>query len=270
VAEGMVQAMDLSLAATSVVESQVGRLGWSMPGPDGTIVQAAWDQPYAFPNYRVTGYRPPVMAPVGSWRSVGASQNAFFQDSAIDELSYLAATDPLLFRLRQMTHLPSIKVLEAVAEMSDWGSTPAGRARGVAFCLSFGVPTAQVIEVAQTAGGIRLTNAWAAVDVGTALDPRNIEAQVSGAMVYGLSAAIRGEITFEAGAAQQLNFWDYEPLRLREVPPIAVRVLENGEKIRGIGEPGTPPAAPALANAIFALTGQRIRTLPMNKVVTFA
>jgi isoquinoline 1-oxidoreductase beta subunit len=89
-------------------------------------------------------------------------------------------------------------------------------------------------------------------------------------MVYGLSAAIRGEITFEGGAAQQLNFWDYEPLRLRELPPIADRVLENGEKIRGIGEPGTPPAAPALANAIFALTGQRIRTLPLNKTVTFA
>jgi isoquinoline 1-oxidoreductase beta subunit len=270
VRDGMVSAMDLSLAATSVVESQVGRLGWSVPGPDATIVQAAWDQPYGFPNCRVTGYRPPVMAPVGIWRSVGASQNAFFVDSAIDELAHLAGIDPLLFRIRQMTHTPSIKVMEAVAEMSGWGATPAGRARGVAFCLSFAVPCAQVIEVENTPEGIRLTNAWAAVDVGTALDPRNIEAQVSGAMIFGLSAAIRGEITFDAGKAQQTNFWDYEPLRLRETPPIAVRILENGEKIRGIGEPGTPPAAPALANAIFALTGQRIRDLPMSKLVTFA
>ena len=225
--DGMVDAMDLSLAATSVVESQVGRLGWSFPGPDATIVQGAWDQPYAFPNYRVTGYRPPVMAPVGSWRSVGASQNAFFQDSAIDELAHLAGIDPLLFRIRQMTHAPSIKVLEAVAEMANWGTTPPNRARGVAFCLSFGVPSAQVIEVENTASGLRLTNAWAAVDVGIALDPRNIEAQVQGAMIYGLSAAIRGEITFEAGAAQQTNFWDYEPLRLRETPAIAVRVLRT-------------------------------------------
>jgi isoquinoline 1-oxidoreductase beta subunit len=270
VRDGMVEAMDLSLAATSVVESQVGRLGWSMPGPDATIVQAAWDQPYAFPNYRVTGYRPPVMAPVGSWRSVGASQNAFFQDSAIDELAHRAGVDPLLFRLRQMNHIPSIKVVEAVAEMSNWGNVPPNRARGVAYCLSFGVPAAQVIEVEDSPDGIRLTNAWAAVDVGTALDPRNIEAQVQGALIYGLSAAIRGEITFDGGAAQQLNFWDYEPLRLREAPPIAVRILENGEKIRGIGEPGTPPAAPALANAIFALTGQRIRELPLNNTVTFA
>jgi isoquinoline 1-oxidoreductase beta subunit len=270
VRDGMVAAIDLSLAATSVVESQVGRLGWSVPGPDATIVQAAWDQPYAFPNYRVTGYRPPVMAPVGSWRSVGASQNAFFQDSAIDELAHIAGVDPLLFRLRQMNHIPSIKVLEAVAEMSDWGNPPPNRARGVAYCLSFGVPAAQVIEVEGTRDGIRLTNAWAAVDVGTALDPRNIEAQVQGAMIYGLSAAIRGEITFDGGAVQQLNFWDYEPLRLREAPPIAVRILENGEKIRGIGEPCTPPAAPALANAIFALTGQRIREMPLNKAVTFA
>ncbi len=270
VKDGMVEAMDLSLATTSVIESQVGRLGWSVPGPDATIVQAAWDQPYAFPNYRVTGYRPPVMAPVGSWRSVGASQNAFFQDSAIDELAHLAGVDPMLFRLRQMTHTPSIKVLEAVAEMSNWGTPSPNRARGVAYCLSFGVPSAQVIEVEDTPAGIRLTNAWAAVDVGTALDPRNIEAQVSGAMVYGLSAAIRGEITFDGGAAQQTNFWDYEPLRLREVPSIAVRVLENGEKLKGIGEPGLPPAAPALANAIFALTGQRIRELPMSKAVSFA
>jgi isoquinoline 1-oxidoreductase subunit beta len=210
------------------------------------------------------------MAPVGSWRSVGASQNAFFQDSAIDELAHLAGVDPLLFRLRQMNHIPSIKVVEAVAEMSDWGNAPPNRARGVAYCLSFGVPAAQVIEVEETPDGIRLTNAWAAVDVGTALDPRNIEAQVQGAMIYGLSAAIRGEITFDGGAVQQLNFWAYEPLRLREAPPIIVRILENGEKIRGIGEPGTPPAAPALANAIFALTGQRIRELPLNKSVTFA
>ena len=268
--DGEIDAMDVQVAASSVVESQVGRLGYSIPGPDATIVQGAWDQPYGFPNYRVTGYRAPMMAPVGSWRSVGASQNAFFQDSAIDELAHLAGIDPLLFRMRQMTHQPSIKVMQAVAEMSDWGNTPAGRARGIAYCLAFGVPAAQVIEVEQTDAGLRMTNAWAAVDVGTALDPRNIEAQVQGAMVYALSAAIQGEITFDGGVVQQTNFPDFEPLRLYQVPPIAVRVLENGEKLRGIGEPGTPPAAPALANAIFALTGQRIRQLPFRNSVGFA
>ena len=270
VAEGRVTAMDLSVACPSVIGSQLGRLGYSVPGPDNTIVQGAWEQPYGFPAYRVTGYKVPEGVPIGSWRSVGNSQNAFFHESAVDELAHLAKADPLEFRLSQMTHDPSRSVLEAVAEMSDWGNAPAGRARGVAFCLSFSVPVAQVIEVAETADGLLMTNAWAAVDVGLALDPSIIEAQVQGGMVYGLSAAITGEITFAKGRVEQQNFWDYEPLRLHQCPPIAVRILENGTRLRGIGEPGTPPAAPALANAIFALTGQRIRTLPLNKTIQFA
>ncbi len=267
---GKIAGFDYATASSSVIESQAGRLGYAIPGPDATIVQGAWEQPYRFANHRVTGYRAPVMVPVGSWRSVGASQNAFFHESAIDELAHLAKADPLAFRLAQIDHAPSRKVLEAVAEACDWGNTPTGRARGLAFCLSFGVPCAQVIEVADSPQGLRMTAAWAAVDVGIALDPRNIEAQVTGAMIYALSAAIRGEITFADGEAQQQTFWDYEPLRLPQVPPITVRVLENLPQIRGIGEPATPPAAPALANAVFALTGQRLRDLPLGKAVKFA
>lgn len=269
-ADGGIAAFDFATAATSTIASLAGRLGYPALGPDGTILQGAWEQPYAFPNYRVTGYRAPDAVPVGFWRSVGASQNAFFHDSAVDELAHLAGVDPLLFRMRQMGHLPSIKVLEAVAEMSSWESPAAGRAQGVAFCLSFGVPVAEVVEVENTPEGIRLTGAWIAADVGVALDPRNIEAQLSGAMVYGLSAAMTGEITFADGKADQQNFWDYEPMRLRQCPPITVRVLASGGPVRGIGEPGTPPAAPALANAIFALTGQRHRRLPLKHSVTFA
>jgi isoquinoline 1-oxidoreductase subunit beta len=127
-----------------------------------------------------------------------------------------------------------------------------------------------VIEVADTPEGIRMTRAWAAVDVGLALDPRNIEGQVQGAMVFGLSAAMTGRITVAEGRVEQQSFPDFDPLRLSQCPPIMVRVLENGEKIRGIGEPGTPPAAPALANAIFALTGQRHRKLPLADAVSFA
>lgn len=262
---------DLELAAPAVVAQQAGRLGYTIPGPDSSIVQAAWEQPYTFPHYRVTGYRMPAGVPVGFWRSVGASQNAFFHESAVDELAHLAGADPLAFRLRQITHAPSRQVLETVAEMSGWGTPlPSGHARGLAFCLSFGVPTAEVIEIAEGPQGIRLVAGFAAVDVGVALDPRNIEAQVQGAMVYGLSAAINGQITFANGRAQQENFWDYEPLRLSQCPPISVQVLENGTKIRGIGEPGLPPAAPALANAIFALTGQRLRDLPLGNAIAFA
>ena len=267
---GRLVAFDFATCSSSVVESQVGRLGYSVPGPDGTIVQGAWEQPYRIANHRVTGYRAPAMVPVGSWRSVGASQNAFFHETAMDELALAAGVDPVAFRLAMIDHEPSRAVIEAVAEMSGWGSPAPGRAKGFAFCLSFGVPSAQVIEVEDSAAGLRMTGAWAAVDVGTALDPRNIEAQVQGAMIYGLSAAMRGEITFADGQAEQQNFWDYEPLRLSQCPPIAVRVLENLGHIRGIGEPGTPPAAPALGNAIFALTGQRLRDLPFARTVTFA
>jgi len=266
----MLVAFDYATASSSVVESQAGRLGYSLPGPDGAIVQGAWEQPYRLPNHRVTGYRAPAMVPVGSWRSVGASQNAFFHESAMDELAHLAGADPLEFRLSQIDHEPSRKVLETVAEMSGWGSAAPGRAKGVAFCMSFGVPTAQVIEVETTPAGLRMTGAWIAADVGIALDPGNIEAQLQGGMVFGLSAAIRGEITFADGMAEQANFWDYEPLRLSQCPPIRVQILENQPHIRGVGEPGTPPAAPALGNAIFALTGQRLRDLPFSRAVTFA
>jgi isoquinoline 1-oxidoreductase beta subunit len=270
VTNGKIAALDLHLAAPSVMASQMGRLGLNLPGPDSTIVQGAWEQPYTFPNYRTTGYRVPAGVPVGSWRSVGASQNAFFHESAVDELAHLAGIDPLEFRLSQIDHMPSRKVLEAVAVTSNWGSTPAGRARGVAFCMSFGVPVAEVIEIMQTPAGLKMTGAWAAADVGIALDPSIIEAQIQGGMIFGLSAAINGEITFDGGHVQQTNFPDYDGLRLPQCPPIAVTVLENGSKIRGVGEPGTPPAAPALANAIFALTGRRIRALPLGKSIDFA
>ena len=270
VTDGAVTAFDFATAASSTIASLSGRLGYPALGPDATILQAAWEQPYAFANYRVSGFRAPAGVPVGFWRSVGASQNAFFHDCAVDELAHLAGVDPLLFRMRQISHLPSIKVLETVGEMSGWGTTPPGRARGVAFSLSFGVPVAEVIEVENSEAGLRLTGAWIAADVGVALDPRNIEAQLSGAMVYGLSAAMTGEITFAGGKVEQQNFWDYAPMRLHQCPPITVRVLESGGPIRGVGEPGTPPAAPALANAIVALTGERHRRLPLKHAVNCA
>ena len=268
--DGRIEGFDFGICSPSIMETFAERVGLPAMGPDATIAQGAWEQPYGFAHYRVTAYRAPRTVPLGFWRSVGASVNGFFHDCAVDELAHLAGADPLAFRLAHLTHDPSRKVLEAVAEMSAWDNPRPNRAMGVAYCLSFGVPTAQVIEVEDSPQGVRITGAWAAVDVGVALDPRNIEAQVSGAMVYGLSAAVRGEITFADGMVEQANFWDYEPLRINQIPDIQVRVLESGGKIRGIGEPGTPPAAPALANALFALTKNRVRALPLNKVFSFA
>ncbi len=268
--DGKVSAYDMRVAASPAALDGLARQGTKVNIPDPTIVQNSWDNPYTIENYRVFGYKAPTMLPIGFWRSVGASQNAFFQECAIDEMAHKAGADPLQIRLDLLDHEPSRKVLEAIGELSNWGSTlPAGHARGLAFYLSFGVPTAEVIEIQQTPDGIRLVNAYASADVGIALDPRNIEAQLQGGMVYGLTAAILGEITVKDGAVQQSNFHDYDAMRMYQAPPITVKILENGHKIRGIGEPGTPPAAPALANAIFALNGKRILDLPLNKSINF-
>jgi isoquinoline 1-oxidoreductase beta subunit len=229
-------------------------------------VEGAFDQPYAIPNYRVRGYLADLGVPLGFWRSVGASVNGFMHDSFIDELAHAAARDPLEFRLEMMRreHLPSAKVLEAVGEMSGWtGKTPEGIGRGVAFTYSFGTPVAIVMEVADEGGSIRMSKSWIAADVGTALDPGNLEAQLYGGMIYGLYAAAFGEITFAQGMVEQMNFPDYDGLRIHNAPATEVRILENNAHMGGAGEPGTPPSMSALTNAIFDLTGTRARTLPL-------
>ncbi|MFN3643618.1 MAG: xanthine dehydrogenase family protein molybdopterin-binding subunit, partial [Gemmobacter sp.] len=271
VADGRVTGLDLAIAASSVAESQIARLGMPVAGPDVAIVAGAWDQPYAIPNYRVTGHRAPAMVPVSSWRSVGASANGFFHESALDELIWEAGADPLIERIRLCAHAPSRRVLEAVAEMAEWsGPRPApGRGRGVAFTLSFGVPLAEIVEVADSDAGIRIARVWVAAEVGRVIDPVNFDAQVKGGVIWGLGHAMHAEITYADGMAEQTNFHAYPGMRLAQVPEITVRALET-DALRGIGEPAVPPAAPALANAIFAATGKRIRELPLARSVTFA
>ena len=271
VSDGQITAYDLAIAAPSTAESQMARLNQPVFGPDIAIVAGAWDQPFAIPDYRVTGHRVPAMVPVSSWRSVGASGNGFLHESFMDEMCHAAGVDPLEERLRLCTHVPSRGVLEAVGEMSNWGADLGpGRGRGLAFCLSFGVPVAEVVEVSQTEAGLKIDRVFVAAEVGRVLDPVNFEAQLSGAVIWGLGHAMNCELTYRDGVPQQDNYHLYEGLRLYQTPKIEVRGLENGGKLRGIGEPGVPPAAPALANAIFAATGQRIRELPLSKSVDFA
>ncbi|MFG6560236.1 molybdopterin cofactor-binding domain-containing protein [Sulfitobacter sp. 1A15299] len=271
VSEGQIAAYDLAIAAPSTAESQMARLNQPVFGPDMAIVAGAWDQPFAIPNYRVTGHRVPAMVPVSSWRSVGASGNGFLHESFMDEMCHAAGVDPLEERLRLCSHAPSRGVLEAVGEMSNWGAELGpGRGRGLAFCLSFGVPVAEVVEVSQTDAGLKIDRVFVAAEVGRVMDPVNFEAQLSGAVIWGLGHAMNCELTYRDGVPQQDNYHLYEGLRLYQTPKIEVRGLENGGKLRGIGEPGVPPAAPALANAIFAATGQRIRELPLSKSVDFA
>ncbi len=272
VADGKVVAFDLSVSQSAMAPDWFGRLsGMSLPGPDATITTGSWDQPFDIPDYRVTGYRAPSMVPVSSWRSVGASGNGFYHDCFLDELIHAAGADPLAERIRLCLHEPARKVLEAVGEMSGWDgpSMAEGRGRGVGFCMSFGVPCAQVIEVTQTEAGIRIDQVYVAVDVGEVLDPTNLEAQVFGGVIFGLGHAMNCALTYEDHAPLETNYHAYEGMRLYQAPQIEVRALSNGSRIRGVGEPAVPPAAPALANAIFAATGQRIRELPLNKHIDF-
>src|SRR5262245_55291741 len=258
------------MISSSVTASWFGRLRIPTFGPDTAIVAGAWDQPFAIPHYRVTGYRVPPLVPVSSWRSVGASGNGFFHEGFLDELMHAAGADPLKERLRLCTHAPSRRVLETVGEMSQWSSPlPKGRGRGLAYTLSFGVPVAEVVEVTATAKGIRIDKVFVAVEVGKVIDPVNFESQVQGGVIWGLGHAMRAELTYADGMTQQRNFHEYDGLRLYQTPQIAVRALETTAELRGIGEPCVPPAPPALANAIFAATGRRIRELPLNKHIDF-
>jgi isoquinoline 1-oxidoreductase beta subunit len=241
-------------------------------GPDKVHVEGAFDQPYGIPNYRIRGYLTEVGIPVGFWRSVGNSINAFMHDSFLDEMAHAAGRDPLDFRLGLMreAHAPSAALLEEVRDMCAWtGQTPKGIGRGVSFAYSFGTPVAQVVEVAQTGAGIRINRAWIAADPGTVLDPGNFEAQMSGGLIYGLSAAVTGAITFAEGQVEQGNFPDYDAIRMHTVPRIQVRLRETNAHLGGAGEPGTPPAASALGNALFDLTGKRVRELPFDRSFDF-
>ncbi|MEO0911572.1 MAG: molybdopterin cofactor-binding domain-containing protein [Pseudomonadota bacterium] len=269
-AEGRVDTLDLQIAATSPVASQSERLGVPVPGPDAQIAAGAWNQPLAIPNYRVRAYRVPGLAPVSSWRSVGASSTGFFADCALDEVIHAAGGDPLEERLRLATNDEARAVLEAVGEMSGWGNTLGeGRGRGVGFVESFGVPVAEVVEVTMTEQGIRIDKAFIAAEVGTVVDPITFENVTAGGVIWGLGHAINAEITYRDGIAEQTNYHAHEAMRLYQTPEIFVRGLETSTKVRGIGEPPVPPAAPALANAIFAATGTRIREMPFNKFIDF-
>lgn len=277
VRDGQAIVADVAYAAPSVLNQTMARDSVAPitaeqakgGGSDTEALSGAYDQPYGIPNYRVRGHVATSAVPVGYWRSVGASYGGFFFDSFIDEMAHAAGRDPLEFRLElaKREHAPSAKVIEAVGEMSNWGQ--GGRALGVGFTYSFGSPVAQVVEVADEGGYVRLKNVWIAADVGVALDPGNIEAQLTGGAIFGLSAAVMGDITFAQGEVQQFNFPDYDALRMETAPRFEVQVFENADYIGGVGEIGTPPAAPALGNALFALTGKRVRELPFNKSFDF-
>lgn len=272
--DGMPEAVDMRIATPSIMKSVGKRLFPSLPmgGPERLLTEGAFDQPYKIPNYRVTGIETAVAIPVGFWRSVGNSFNGFFHESFLDEIAEKGGQDPIEMRLKLMADYPlAVAVMEKLAEISGWGeSLPSGKAKGVAFTLSFGSWVGEVVQVAQSPDGIRVEKVWAAAEIGRALDPGIVMAQFESAIVFGLSSAIGQEISFSDGMVEQQNFYDFDALRIGQCPEIELAILENGDKLGGVGEIGTPPVIPALANAVYALTGQRIRKLPLNREVDFA
>src|SRR5688500_4995322 len=221
---------------------------------------------YDIPNIHVEYHDPGIGIPTGYWRSVGLSQNTFFAESFVDELAAAAGKDPVALRRRLFAKSPRLlAVLDLAAEKAGWGAPlPRGRFRGVAAVAGFGSFNAQVAEVSIEQGRVRVHRVVCAVDCGRVVNPSGVIQQVEGAMVYGLSAALRGNITINRGRVEQQNFHHYEPLRIHEMPVVDVHIVPSTAAPGGTGELTTPPIAPAVANAIFAATGRRVRRLPFS------
>ncbi len=273
--DGEAVALDIRSAAPAIMPSVIGRTFPSFPAPpdDEPILDGLFNQPLGIANRRYQGVVVDLPIPVGFWRSVGNSQNGYFHEAFMDEMAEKAGRDPLEFRLSLLQapeHAPAKAVLEKVGEMSGWGTPgPDGTAKGIAHMLSFGTWVAQVVQLRDEDGAIRIEKVWCAADPGEVLDPRNFEAQMISGINFGLSQALGQKITFADGEVQEGNFYDFDAMRMWQSPEIEVAILETAPKMGGAGEPGTPPALPALANAIYALTGERIRTAPLSDTVTF-
>ena len=236
-------------------------------GVDHTAVEGASDLTYEVPNLHVEYQRAPNGIPTHFWRSVGHSHTAFAVEGFVDELAHAAGKDPFEYRRSLLEKSPrKRRVLELAAEKAGWGKPlPEGVGRGIAVHESFGTYVAHVCEASvEKDGRVKVHRFVTAIDVGPVVNPDTVKAQMEGAVAFALSAALHGEITFEKGRVVQTNFHRYPLLRMPRMPKVEVHLVTSDEKMGGAGEPGVPPVAPALANALFAATGKRLRRLPIR------
>jgi isoquinoline 1-oxidoreductase beta subunit len=236
-------------------------------GVDSASVEGAADLLYGIPNLQVDLHTPKIGVPVQWWRSVGHSHTGFSVEAFLDEVAHAGGKDPYELRRTLLANQPRMRaVLELAAQKANWGAKlPAGVGRGIATHFSFDSYVAQVVEASvEKNGTVRVHRVVCAVDCGTVINPDTVRAQMEGGIIFGLTAALKTEITLKDGRVQQDNFHDYQMLRIFESPEIEVHIVPSSENPTGVGEPGVPPVAPALANAIFAVTGKRIRRLPIR------
>ncbi|MFZ6691492.1 molybdopterin cofactor-binding domain-containing protein [Undibacterium sp. SXout20W] len=252
-------------SASGSVTHQVLKRTFGVPGagPDKTTAEGEFDMPYQFENQKISHVIVPTPVPLGYWRSVGHSHNAFFKESFIDELAHASGKSPVDFRRALLSNnRRHLAVLDAALNRA--GTAPEGRAHGIALHRSFGSIVAQVAEVSVKEGQIQVHKVVCVIDCGIAVNPNIIAQQMESAIIFGLSAALYGEITIKDGRVVQSNFHDYAVLRMNEAPQIEVEIIKSAEAPEGVGEPGVPPIAPAVANAVFSLTGKRLRSLPLR------
>ena len=256
-----------SISRFSAALDEAGRpIAWRNQYVEKHDPEEAPHIPYAIDNQLIHFAESSTHVPWGFWRSVDHSLHAFFTESFIDEVATAASKDPFEYRRDLLADNPRfLAVLECAARESDWGTTlPNNCGRGIAIHRSFGTIVAQVVEAEVLDGKVRARRVVCAVDAGFAMHPDGMKAQMESGIIYGLTAALYGDISIRHGSVAQSNFHDYQMLRMNEAPEIETYIINSGEKTGGAGEPGTPAIAPALANAIFDATGKRIRELPVK------
>lgn len=269
-AQGQVTSLRIQSAGDAISPRWMARAVPMLSGPidmpDKTTAEGLFDLPYGFANQEMRHVATQSGVPVGFWRSVGHSHNAFFSESFMDELAHATQQDPLSFRMSLLQGAPRYAaVLQLAASKADWGQAlPAGRARGLALHESFGSIVAQVAEVSLTAGRIHVHRVVCAIDCGTVVNPETIKQQMESSIVFGLSAALYGKIDIVESTVKQGNFTDYPMLTFHQAPVVETHIITSTRAPGGVGEPAVPPIAPAVSNALFILNGQRQRSLPLK------
>jgi isoquinoline 1-oxidoreductase beta subunit len=268
-AQGQVESLQIKSAGDAISPRWMSRVLPALSGPvdapDKTTAEGLFDLPYGFEHQRMSHVSTKMGVPIGFWRSVGHSHNAFFSESFIDELAFESKQDPVAFRMSLLKNAPRYAaVLKLATDKAKWGTAlPAGHAHGVALHESFGSIVAQVAEVSMQGGKPHVHRVVCAIDCGTVVNPGTVAQQVESSVNFALTAALFGQIDIQDGVVQQTNFNNYPLVSMAQSPVVETWIVPSTHSPEGVGEPAVPPLAPAVANAMFKLTGKRRRALPL-------